>query len=77
MKQSGPLKIFKLATKLLSSNKVGGRSHYTQPIAKLPPLTLSSGSVPNHMVHANTSNTLHIQITMTISVVSLKLQISL
>ena len=35
----------------LSSNSFGGRSHYTQPVVKTPPLTLSSSSVPdsNHI----------------------------
>ena len=33
----------------LSSNEVESRNHYTQLTVKLPPLTLSSGSVPASM----------------------------
>ena len=32
----------------LSSNEVENRNHCTQLTVKLPPLTLSSGSVPGH-----------------------------
>ena len=44
--KNDPLKNFKqMAVRQLSSSKVGGQSYCTLPIAKLSPLTLSSGSI--------------------------------
>ena len=38
----------------LSSNKIESRNHCTQLTVKPPPLTLSSGSVPDHKGQAST-----------------------